>query len=197
MSCGWLKNLELLAESPCATHRVSSRNLSPLKTGSAPRETKGTLEGLGDRRGRREPDTGGTQRSPSQLSDRQLQLSDRQLGQRGRVRPLHLIHGGASSHLSVAPWRGDALSRAPANMAGHGHTTFPAIRCAIPATDQGLARSAVRGIAVVMACSARDRLVTVRDCYVTFRARGPGDRAPRGRRSERTAGVTQPGRGSA
>ena len=59
MSCGWLKNLEVLAERPCAADSIGSRNLSPLKTGSAPRETKGTLEGLGDRRGRREADTGG------------------------------------------------------------------------------------------------------------------------------------------
>jgi hypothetical protein len=80
MSCGWLKNLELLGKRPCATGRVGSRNSSPLKTGSAPRETEGTLEGLGDWRGRREADTGGTPHSTSQLSDRRLQLSDRQQG---------------------------------------------------------------------------------------------------------------------
>jgi hypothetical protein len=42
MSCGWLKNLEVLAERPCAAVSIGSRNLSPLKTGSAPRETEGT-----------------------------------------------------------------------------------------------------------------------------------------------------------
>lgn len=59
MSCGWLKNLEVLAERPCAADSIGSRNLSPLKTGSAPRETEGTQHGPGDRTGRRESDTGG------------------------------------------------------------------------------------------------------------------------------------------
>ena len=59
MSCGWLKNLEVLAERPCAADSIGSRNLSPLKTGSAPRETEGTQHGPGDRTARRESDTGG------------------------------------------------------------------------------------------------------------------------------------------
>jgi len=49
MSCGRLKNLELLTEKPCARRSIGSRNLSPLKTGSAPGETPGTREGPGDR----------------------------------------------------------------------------------------------------------------------------------------------------
>src|ERR1700752_4579224 len=59
MSCGWLKNLEVLPERPCAAHSIGSRNLSPLKTGSAPRETEGTQHGPGDRASRRESDTSG------------------------------------------------------------------------------------------------------------------------------------------
>src|ERR1700758_5466297 len=59
MSCGWLKNLEVLAERPCAAHSIGSRNLSPLKTGSAPRETEGTQQGPGDWPGWRESDTSG------------------------------------------------------------------------------------------------------------------------------------------
>jgi hypothetical protein len=95
MSCGWLKNLELLAKSPCATHSVSSRNLSPLKTGSAPRETEGTLEGLGDRRGRREADTGGAPRGTLELTYGNCKLSDRQLGlaRQGEAPPSHTWRG--------------------------------------------------------------------------------------------------------
>jgi hypothetical protein len=62
MSCGWPNNLDEVSESPCAASRVESRNLSPLKTGSAPKgKPSGTPEGLGDWRGRRDADTGGGQ----------------------------------------------------------------------------------------------------------------------------------------
>jgi hypothetical protein len=61
--------LNFSAERPCALRPIGSRNLSPLKTGSAPRETLGTMEGPGDRRGRRESDTGGaTSRTASEQS---------------------------------------------------------------------------------------------------------------------------------
>jgi hypothetical protein len=129
MSCGWLKNLELLAESPCAMHSVSSRNLSPLKTGSAPRETEGTQHGPGDRTGWRESDTGGaaphtaSEQSACQgggvTATQHALPSNRRPGQRGSARPLHLIHGGASSPLSAVRRRGDARGRLPANVADH------------------------------------------------------------------------------
>src|SRR5215469_15609627 len=45
MSCGWLKNLEVIPEKACATYSAGRRNHSLLKTGSAPGATSGTPGG--------------------------------------------------------------------------------------------------------------------------------------------------------
>jgi hypothetical protein len=102
MSCGCLKNLEDLAEKPCAGHSVSSRNSSPLKTGSAPRETTGTPEGPGDWRRRRDLTPVVAMRLTSQASCWRLRSaahsvpSNRWLSNRrpGTRRPSNRQHGG-------------------------------------------------------------------------------------------------------
>ena len=90
------KNLVITDRTPCATRRGGSRKSLTTEGGPVPGETRGARGGAGRpaiSRGARYPVAAGRR------------IGRRVIGSRarpGRARPLHLIHGGASAHLTSA-----------------------------------------------------------------------------------------------
>jgi len=88
--CGYLKSPKLLTADPCAALAEAVKMQSPLETGTSwgrPRSVGGI--------GRPVPCTGTWHRRAARGASQARQQAG--LAQRGRARPLHLIHGGALS----------------------------------------------------------------------------------------------------